>query len=142
MFVDLSADTKTNHYPCFIFKSFEILEYAVLFFTLKVETRKSFTTGTDKHQKGFSQLPTNVSWFWAFLLYFTGVGLALTVDTVRLVHPLLLVQINTRKDSVNFPPMSPNFVQFEPGWKGKNWVNMQLMSSLLLPINCRQPYFL
>lgn len=50
-----------------------------------------------------------------------GVGLALTVDTIRLVRPLLLVQINTQKNIVNFPPMSPEFVCSEPGWRGKIW---------------------
>ncbi|XP_071154443.1 polynucleotide 5'-hydroxyl-kinase NOL9-like [Mytilus edulis] len=50
-----------------------------------------------------------------------GVGLALTVDIVRLVCPSLLVQINTQKAVVNFPRMLPNFVQREPGWKGKIW---------------------
>ncbi|XP_063440239.1 polynucleotide 5'-hydroxyl-kinase NOL9-like [Mytilus trossulus] len=50
-----------------------------------------------------------------------GVGLALTVDIVRLVCPSLLVQINTQKAVVNFPRMLPNFVQREPGWRGKIW---------------------
>ncbi|XP_052067368.1 polynucleotide 5'-hydroxyl-kinase NOL9-like [Mytilus californianus] len=50
-----------------------------------------------------------------------GVGLALTVDIVRLVCPSLLVQINTKKAVVNFPRMLPNFVQREPGWRGKIW---------------------
>jgi hypothetical protein len=50
-----------------------------------------------------------------------GVGLTLTVDTIRLVHPLLLVQINTRKNIVNFPPMLPKFVNKESGWRGKIW---------------------
>ncbi|CAG2210358.1 GRC3 [Mytilus edulis] len=53
-----------------------------------------------------------------------GVGLALTVDIVRLVCPSLLVQINTQKAVVNFPRMLPNFVQREPGWRGKIWVNI------------------
>jgi hypothetical protein len=50
----------------------------------------------------------------------------LTVDTIRLVHPLLLVQINTRKNIVNFPPMLPKFVNKESGWRGKIWVNLNL----------------
>ncbi|VDI80780.1 polynucleotide 5'-hydroxyl-kinase GRC3/NOL9 [Mytilus galloprovincialis] len=50
-----------------------------------------------------------------------GVGLALTVDIVRLVCPSLLVQINTQKAVVNFPRMLPKFVQREPGWRGKIW---------------------
>jgi hypothetical protein len=62
-----------------------------------------------------------------FLLFmFVGVGLTLTVDTIRLVHPLLLVQINTRKNIVNFPPMLPKFVNKESGWRGKIWVNLNL----------------
>lgn len=61
------------------------------------------------------------------LLMFVGVGLTLTVDTIRLVHPLLLVQINTRKNIVNFPPMLPKFVKKEHGWRGKIWVNLNCL---------------
>lgn len=52
-----------------------------------------------------------------------GLGIALMVETVKMVHPELIIQINSARQTKNFPYITREFLENDPGFR---WSNFQV----------------
>lgn len=58
------------------------------------------------------------------MLSSADLGLELLISILRMTLPSVLVQINFRNVKMNAEPLTPEFVNYQPGWVGHSRVSL------------------
>lgn len=62
------------------------------------------------------------------MLSSVDLGLELLISIIRMTLPSVLVQINFRNIKMNAEPLTPEFVNYQPGWVGHSRVSLSVCS--------------
>lgn len=62
------------------------------------------------------------------MLSSVDLGLELLISIIRMTLPSVLVQINFRNIKMNAEPLTPEFVNYQPGWVGHSRVSLSVYS--------------
>lgn len=60
------------------------------------------------------------------MLSSVDLGLELLISIIRMTLPSVLVQINFRNIKMNAEPLTPVFVNYQPGWVGHSRVSLSV----------------
>lgn len=70
--------------------------------------------------KYYQQLDTKLPLIVNTMGWTKGLGLDLMVDTLQLIKPDFVIQLDCRNQSMNFPALTPDFITDQQGWIAKS----------------------